>query len=104
MRLLPPLPGKGLWYSVCNFSNKKVETMNKIILQSGLLIFFFSVIYFTQRGMSMEKILLNSFVIFIIVTSMLSIIVIGIIKAINRNSLNKLGDYSENLAGKSKHE
>jgi hypothetical protein len=78
--------------------------MNKIILQTGLLIFFFSVIYFTQRGMTLEKILLNSFVIFIIVTSMLSIIVIGIIKAINRNSLNKLGDYSENLAGKTKHE
>jgi hypothetical protein len=78
--------------------------MNKIILQTGLLIFFFSVIYFTQRGMPLERILLNSFVIFIILTSMLSIIVIGIIKAINRNSLNKLGDYSENLAGKTKHE
>ena len=78
--------------------------MNKIILQTGLLIFFFSVIYFTQRGLGIEKILVNSFVIFIIVTAMLSIIVLGIIKAINRNSLNKLSDYSENLAGKSKHE
>jgi hypothetical protein len=81
-----------------------MEAMNKIILQTGLLVFFFSVIYFTQRGMALEKILLNSFAIFIILTSMLSIIVIGIIKAINKNSLNKLSDYSENLAGKSKNE
>lgn len=78
--------------------------MNKIILQAGLLVFFFSIIYFTQRGMALEKILLNSFIIFIILTSMLSIIVIGIIKAINKNSLSKLSDYSENLAGKSKNE
>lgn len=78
--------------------------MNKIIFQTGLLVFFFSVIYFTQKGLPLEKILLNSFVIFIILTSMLSIIVIGIIKAINNNSINKLSDYSENLAGKSKNE
>lgn len=81
-----------------------MEVMNKIILQTGLLVFFFSVIYFTQRGMTLERILLNSFVIFIILTSMLSVIVIGIIKAINKNSLNKLNDYSENIAGKSKNE
>lgn len=74
--------------------------MNKIILQAGLLVFFFSVIYFTQRGMPFEKILLNSFVIFIILTTMLSVIVIGIIKAINKNSFNKLGGYSDGLAGK----
>ncbi|WP_348250757.1 hypothetical protein, partial [Salmonella enterica] len=74
------------------------------IFQTGLLVFFFSVIYFTQKGLPLEKILLNSFVIFIILTSMLSIIVIGIIKAINNNSINKLSDYSENLAGKSKNE
>ncbi|PKL83976.1 MAG: hypothetical protein CVV24_02360 [Ignavibacteriae bacterium HGW-Ignavibacteriae-3] len=78
--------------------------MNKIIFQTGLLVFFFSVIYFTQKGLPLEKILLNSFVVFIILTSMLSIIVIGIIKAINNNSINKLSDYSENLAGKSKNE
>jgi hypothetical protein len=81
-----------------------MEVMNKIILQTGLLVFFFSVIYFTQRGMTLERILLNSFVIFIILTLMLSVIVIGIIKAINKNSLNKLSDYSENIAGKSKNE
>lgn len=78
--------------------------MNKIVLQFGLLTFFFSVIFFTQRGMPVEKVLINSFAIFILLTTMLSIIVIGLIKAINRNSLNKLGDISEHLAGNKKHE
>jgi hypothetical protein len=78
--------------------------MNKIVLQFGLLFFFFSVIYFTQSGMEFYKILLNSFLVFIILTTMLSIIVIGLIKAINRNSFNKLSDYPENIAGNKKNE
>jgi hypothetical protein len=78
--------------------------MNKIVLQFGLLFFFFSVIYFTQRGMEFDKILLNSFLVFIILTTMLSIIVIGLIKAINKNSFNKLSDYPENIAGNKKNE
>ena len=78
--------------------------MNKIVLQFGLLVFFFSIIFFTQRGMTLERILLNSFAIFIIVTSMLSVIVIGLIKAINKNSLSKLGDISEHLIGNKDNE
>jgi len=78
--------------------------MNKIVLQFGLLFFFFSIIYFTQRGMEFDKILLNSFLVFIILTTMLSIIVIGLIKAINKNSFNKLSDYPDNIAGNKKNE
>lgn len=78
--------------------------MNKIVLQFGLLVFFFSVIFFTQRGLVIEKVLLNSFAIFILVTTMFSLIVIGLIKAINNNSLSKLGDLSDNLAGNKDHE
>ena len=78
--------------------------MNKIVLQFGLLFFFFSIIYFTQRGMEFDKILLNSFLVFIILTSMLSIVVIGLIKAINKNSFNKLSDYPDNIAGNKKNE
>jgi len=78
--------------------------MNKIILQFGILVFLFSVIYFTQRGMGLEKILLNSFSIFILVTIMLSVLVIALIKAINRNSFNKLNEFSDQLAGNKKHE
>ena len=78
--------------------------MNKIVLQFGLLFFFFSIIYFTQRGMEFDKILMNSFLVFIILTTMLSLIVIGLIKAINKNSFNKLSDYPDNLAGNKKNE
>ena len=78
--------------------------MNKIVLQFGLLFFFFSIIYFTQRGMEFDKILMNSFLVFIILTTMLSIIVIGLIKAINKNSFNKLSDYPDNIAGNKKNE
>jgi hypothetical protein len=78
--------------------------MNKIILQFGILVFLFSIIYFTQRGMGIEKTLLNSFAIFILLTIMLSILVIALIKAINRNSFNKLNELSDNLAGNKKHE
>ncbi len=78
--------------------------MNKIILQFGLLVFFFSVIYFTQRNIGFEKILLNSFVIFIILTVLLSLIAIGLIKSINKNSFEKLNSYSNDLAGNNKNE
>ena len=78
--------------------------MNKIVLQFGLLFFFFSIIYFTQRGMEFDKILLNSFLVFVILTTMLSIIVLGLIKAINKNSFNKLSDYPDNIAGNKKNE
>jgi hypothetical protein len=78
--------------------------MNKIILQFGILVFLFSFIYFSQRGMGIEKTLINSFAIFILLTIMLSILVIALIKAINRNSFNKLNELSDNLAGNKKHE
>ncbi|MDP3442234.1 MAG: hypothetical protein Q8T08_05175 [Ignavibacteria bacterium] len=78
--------------------------MNKIVLQTGLLAFFFSIIYFTQVGLAVEKVLLNSFVIFVLLTTMLSVLVIGLIKAINKNSYNKLSDYSNNLAGNKDNE
>lgn len=73
--------------------------MNKIILQFGLLVFFFSIIYFTQKGFELEKILLNSFAIFIIITVMLSLITIGLIKAINKNTSEKYNHYTDELAG-----
>lgn len=78
--------------------------MNKIILQFGILIFFFSVIYFVQKGTELEKIILNSFAIFIFLTVMLSIITIGLIKAINKNSYDKINSYTDDITGNTKHE
>lgn len=94
-----------VWYRVCNNPTKKeLNTMNKIVLQFGLLVFFFSIIFFTQKGLALEKVLLNSFAIFILLTTMLSLILIGLIKAINKNSFSKMEELSENLAGNKKHE
>jgi len=54
--------------------------------------------------MEFDKILFNSFLVFIILTTMLSFIVIGLIKAINKNSFNKLSDYPDNIVGNKKNE
>ncbi len=78
--------------------------MNKIVLRFGLLSFFFSIIYFTQRGLPVEKILISSFAVFIFLTAMLSLIIIGLIKAINHNSLNKLNSLSDHIAGHKENE
>jgi len=82
----------------------KGEIMNKIIFQFGLLVFFFSVIYFTQKGDSLQQIVLNSFAIFIILTVMLSLLSIMLIRSINKNSFDKINSYSEDLAGTNKNE
>ncbi|MDX9923749.1 MAG: hypothetical protein RBS48_03210 [Ignavibacteriaceae bacterium] len=78
--------------------------MNKIIFQFGLLVFFFSIIYFTQKGDSLQQIVLNSFTIFIILTVMLSLLSIMLIRSINKNSFDKINSYSEDLAGTNKNE
>ncbi len=78
--------------------------MNKIILNFGLLVFFFSIIFFTQKGLPIEKVLLNSFAIFILLTTMLSLIVIGIIKSINKNSFDRIESMTEQTVGSKKHE
>ncbi|MEW6507396.1 MAG: hypothetical protein AB1432_06570 [Bacteroidota bacterium] len=78
--------------------------MNKIILHAGLLVFFFSVIYFTQKGLAIVSVLLNSFVIFIMLTVLLSLIAIGLIKSINKNSFEKINRYTNDLAGTNENE
>ncbi len=78
--------------------------MNKIILQIGLLVFFFSVIYFVQKGEDIVKIVLNSFAIFITLTVMLSVITLGLIKAINKNSYEKINSITQDLTGTKKNE
>lgn len=63
--------------------------MNKIILNIGLLIFFISVIIFSQQGMFVEDILIKSFVIFFVATVLLTILALTFIKAINKASIDK---------------
>ncbi len=68
--------------------------MNKIVLNIGLLSFFLSLIYFSQRGLVLEDIILRSFAVFVILTILLGILALLFLKAINKSSQKK----SENLA------
>jgi len=67
--------------------------MNKIILNIGLLIFFLSIIVFSQQGMLVEDILLKSFIIFFVATLMLTVLALAFIRAINKTSIEKQKNY-----------
>lgn len=69
--------------------------MNKIILQVGLLIFCLAIIFFSRIGLSAQEVLLRSFVIFIVLAIMLSIIMLIVLKSINQISLEKSREISE---------
>ncbi len=73
--------------------------MNKIVLNFGLLVFFVSIVIYSQQGLTIEEILLRSFVIFVLVTVMFGILVITFLKAINRASLEKGKNLKDNLIG-----
>jgi hypothetical protein len=67
--------------------------MNKIILNIGLLIFFLSIIVFSQQGMLVEDVLLKSFIIFFVATLMLTVLALSFIRAINKTSIEKQKNY-----------
>ena len=67
--------------------------MNKIILNVGLLIFFISIIIFSQQGMLVEDVLLKSFIIFFVATLMLTVLALFFIRAINKTSIEKNKNY-----------
>jgi hypothetical protein len=67
--------------------------MNKIILNVGLLIFFISLIIFSQQGMLVEDVLLKSFIIFFVATLMLTVLALFFIRAINKTSVERQKNY-----------
>jgi hypothetical protein len=67
--------------------------MKKIIFNVGLLVFFISLIVFSQQGMLVQDILLKSFIIFFVVTLMLTILALTFIKAVNKISIEKQKNY-----------
>ncbi len=73
--------------------------MNKIVLNFGLLVFFIAIIIYSQQGLQIEDVLLRAFVIFVLVTVMLSILAIAFLKAINRASLEKGKQLKETFIG-----
>lgn len=59
--------------------------MNKVLLQFGLLIFCFSLIFFSQRGMPLQDVVIKSFIVFVSLTIVLSVVVLLVLKMINKN-------------------
>ena len=76
--------------------------MNKIVLNFGLLIFFLSVLIFSERGLQWDVVLLRSFVIFMVVSVMGSFFAMAFVKAINKTSLEKGNELNEKLLGNNK--
>jgi hypothetical protein len=59
--------------------------MNKVLIQFGLLIFCFSLIFFSQRGMPLQDVVIKSFIVFISLTIVLSVVTISVLKMLNKN-------------------
>jgi len=78
--------------------------MNKIVFRFGLLIFFISVIIFSQSGMDLIDVLFKSFIVFFVITVMFSILAIAFVKAINKTSVERVKKVNENLIGNQEHE
>ena len=78
--------------------------MNKIILNIGLLIFCFSIIFFSQREMALTEVLMKSFTVFISSTVILSVTAIVLIKLIQKttNQTNENSDHT--ILGSKAHE
>lgn len=71
--------------------------MNKIVLQLGLLVFAFSLIYFGQRKIEFVDAILNSVILFIFSTLALGLITILFMKSINNASNKKNTEIVKNL-------
>ncbi|MBU1101667.1 MAG: hypothetical protein KKA84_14805 [Bacteroidetes bacterium] len=66
--------------------------MNKIVLHIGLLIFCLSIVFFAQQGLPAQDVLLKSFVVFVFLTVMISILAIIFLRSINQAALKKNKD------------
>lgn len=78
--------------------------MNKIVLNFGLLVFFISMIIYSQKGLDIVDVFIRSFALFMVVTVMFTIISIIFIKAINDASARKARQMNEKFIGTNKHE
>ena len=77
-------------------NEKKGQIMNKIVLYFGLLVFFISIIIFSQQGLQIVDVIIRSIAVFMVVTIMLSILAIAFLKAINKASMDKERHINEN--------
>ncbi len=63
--------------------------MHKIVLNFGLLIFFISLLIFSQQNIPLEDVFIRAFAIFVIVTLMSGILVIVFLKAVSKAIYDK---------------
>lgn len=66
--------------------------MNKLVLNIGLLVFCFSIIFFSQRQLPVTEVLTKSLIIFIITTIVLSIGAYILVKSFESNDDKKPND------------
>lgn len=78
--------------------------MNKIILNIGLLIFCFSIIFFSQREMPLAEVLMKSFIVFISSTVILSVTAIVLFKLIQKTASQTNENSDHTYLGSKAHE
>ncbi len=78
--------------------------MSKIIFNFGLLIFFISIVIFTQKGMMVQDVIIKSTIIFLVVTILFSVITLTFIKAINKAFGSKQNNINQELVGSGDNE
>jgi len=83
---------------------KEEPKMSKIIFNFGLLIFFISIVIFTQKGMMVQDVIIKSTIIFLVVTILFSVITLTFIKAINKAFGSKQNNINQELVGSGDNE
>jgi len=79
--------------------------MNKIIVNFGMLVFFLSIVIFSQKGLMIQDILIRSAIIFVVVTIMFSVLALAFVKAVNKTASEKqTNTIHQKLAGSGDNE
>jgi len=78
--------------------------MNKIITNIGMIFFFLSMIYFTQRDFPIQDIIIRSLLVYIFLTFMFGIVAMFFVKSVNKAVQRKSKEMVENIIGTNNHE
>ncbi len=82
------------------FVKFEITIMNKIVLNFGLLVFCFSLIFFSQRQMPLMDVIIKSIVVFVVFMIFLSLLTLIMLKLLSKTSEIKLAKTKETLEGK----
>lgn len=67
--------------------------MQKVIIYIGLLVFFLALIFFSRLGWPFEIVLFKSFILFLVITIMISLLAIIFIKSVNKTNFDDSQDF-----------